>query len=1194
MFVKQGVLTYATGVPAQHVTTDFRPKAILFWSAGDVAENTAVVIPNPSWGFWADCGQEGYRQRSRFYWRDTTLNSSLGSHADYVPTVGAFVGMIRSKSYGFEVNSVDASGFNITWTLPPPNGTRWHYQAIGGDEVRAYINASALTIPGAAANGYQASAIAPFRPHGVVALASHGTSGAPLSGATVSVGFMDEAGNQVSMGGLTQIAFAGSAIGSTYGQYRNDALVSGPTADFMRLAATYRMDGIDLLGYEGVGNASARSLEADFLFLAGLRTHATLFQIPTSNVTQNVNVGFKPRSALSLGMHLGINGNLTGNTNPIAPGQSVFGNGINLGGVDFGSGAKATAILLYPTGIPAGNPGATPGTSSQGLTRTDLFWAATADDYADVDVSSAELKRWVAAPTVSGSQVQLPFLGANTKQAYMAMFTIGDVTKPLEAAIRSSAQFDFLRLGNPVMLSALLRSDSDVYPQAFGTVGNLSQVSIGAFSTFDARLQMKAALAATISAISILNPRLRFSHSMNALIASTSTVWGSKPGNPAPLSGAIFASGSDISVKGLKLSHNLSALIGGRTRFSSRFRITIPLIYSAGPNDIPGTVNLHPNPSAERPGDLIGFYDEDGEQLKIEQTTEQAWDGVYSVKHTVPSGVGREIVARSFLGLEVTGLAPGGVKRRVQGQARVYAQPGASMEIFLRAEYTDGTIVTGEKSGVTGQGGQTWPVPFNAPGLELDPTKVLLSIEVVTRTASGDAFPFYVDGVQLEVDQGYGPTHFAIGTYGGNVGTWQGVPHASMSYRQPIPQIIHAVGKGGEFTVKGQMYRATWDNRWVEDISDYVIDCNVSMDTTREVTWQMSANFTWEGYQQLEENFDWLAPVLTIEYPDGTSATKQLGLYFLVPGAATRGEYERSVQVSAFDPLWLLAKQGFTGAVRTAKAGVEERMRVVRDILDGAVLTGGDGAGTGPKRYSGPNSGKSWRKRREWSDDNDRLGLVNEILEGAGMYPLWTLYNGEMRWRKRGESRMRDRKPVRLWAANLPPGSRIDSTIPRVAVLSSEVVGAIKTKSAAMDAYDEVLIVNDDPDTKRVRVRGRIRGGKKNKRVVTGRGDNKHVKKLRIPYVDDEATAAEIAAALADELSNRQSGVEIGVLPDPRPDYAHETVELAVWDAYGDEVAVGQFEVESVQWGFTPSTCIQRMKLYKVDNDLTEVVVAVE
>jgi hypothetical protein len=85
------------------------------------------------------------------------------------------------------------------------------------------------------------------------------------------------------------------------------------------------------------------------------------------------------------------------------------------------------------------------------------------------------------------------------------------------------------------------------------------------------------------------------------------------------------------------------------------------------------------------------------------------------------------------------------------------------------------------------------------------------------------------------------------------------------------------------------------------------------------------------------------------------------------------------------------------------------------------------------------------------------------------------------------------------------------------------------------------------------------------------------------PRVDDADTAREIAAALADDLSNRTEGVLVSVLPDPRPDYAREVVHLNIRDAYGDKVAKGDFLVRSIKWGFTPSQCLQVMELDFVD-----------
>jgi len=743
------------------------------------------------------------------------------------------------------------------------------------------------------------------------------------------------------------------------------------------------------------------------------------------------------------------------------------------------------------------------------------------------------------------------------------------------------------RFGTPVMLSATMAALSTLYPQTFGTVGNLPAVAMATVSAFAPRLGMHHFLSSAMVSLSQFAPLgIRFNRNLAATMATISTFLPIKPGSPAPLSGVLFAADSVFSARGITYTRPLSAAMSARSLFDSRFRIIIPAVREAGPDDLPGTVNWHPNPSAER--GLIGWFDEGG-GTAIAQSTEQAWDGAFSVRKAT-TALGQGVSARSFAGLELTGLDANGSPRRVNGQLRVWASAETDVEVWTRARYTDGTTVDGERATFTHPGG-AWVPPYFAPALELDPARTLNYVEVVAVNATGAAVVLYVDGAQLEEDRGYGPTHFAIGSYGHETGTWDGVPHVSMTKREPIPMIIRGVGRGGEVVVEATMYRATWDNQWLEDISDMVIDASVSMDTTREVTWAIDANFTYEGYARLEENFDWIAPVLTVTYPDGTVKRGQLGLYFLVPGSMSRGEYERSVRVSAFDPLWLLARQAFTGPVR-AFAGAD-RIRAVRDILDGAVLTGGD-PDTSGRRYSGPNSNTSWKRKREWPRKTDRLELVNEILESSAMSPLYTVADGEIQWRRRGEDRLKDRRPVRAWAANLPPGHRVDATIPRISTLHSEVVGTIKTTPEALDAYDEILLINDDPSTRRIRVRGRVRGHGKHKRVIRGRGDRRRVRSLYAPLVDDEATAAEIAAALADELSNRTEGVEMSVLPDPSVNYCHETVLLAVWDAYGDPVAVGQFAPTHVTWGFTPSTCLQKMTLHRIDNGDAEILVTVE
>jgi hypothetical protein len=196
--------------------------------------------------------------------------------------------------------------------------------------------------------------------------------------------------------------------------------------------------------------------------------------------------------------------------------------------------------------------------------------------------------------------------------------------------------------------------------------------------------------------------------------------------------------------------------------------------------------------------------------------------------------------------------------------------------------------------------------------------------------------------------------------------------------------------------------------------------------------------------------------------------------------------------------------------------------------------------------------------------------------------------------------------------------------------------------------FDEILIINDDPDLPRIHVRGKVKGvrgrrhrdkDKDNDKDKKGRGrddrderreerrdqrddrDRKErerererkqrhrqrerhrghprtvwrdhgkrkSKRLYAPFVDDEATAQEVAAALTDDLSARVETVKLSVLPRPSLDYVRQTVALALWDAFHEPIAVGQFVIRRVEFGFTPSSCIQTMELDFVDNGSTEI-----
>jgi hypothetical protein len=925
-----------------------------------------------------------------------------------------------------------------------------------------------------------------------------------------------------------------------------------------------------------------------------------------------------------------------------------------------------------------------------------------------------------AAATYTTGNLVLTWSANDAIATQVAWMTFGNTT-PLEAYFAAQAGFFPSKPGVPTPLSAMLEGVAAIPYAVIGNQGNIGTVTINAVSTMPGTgFGYAHVLASTIAAAGgFAPPGVAIPRDLASTIAAAGSLNIVKKLARDSTLQLLISAVSGMS-GGLALPHNLGMSVAAAAEFLAGFHVDMPILRAAGPLDMPGTVNWHINPSAER--GLTNWFTE-GAGPAITQDSSESWDGTYSVKRiTDATTAGQGIMARGIAGMNLSGLDDNGNRRRVFSQMRVKADSGsvgALMDIYSRVRYTDTTTVDGEHQ----QFALTNAFQYvTAPGFLLDPTKTLNFAEAVLVTPAAEAVTVYADGVQIEEARGNSPTMFTIGSYGRETGYWVGVPHVSMSVRDPIPTLIQAVGRGGDVVIDAHMYRATWDGIPVEDISETVISATVTMDAEREVTWAMDCVLTWEGWKRLTPNFDWIQPWMTVTWPDGTVKTGQLGHYFVVPSEATRNEFDATVKLSCFDPLWLLQRQSFTGPL-TVLAG-EERVKAVRAILDGGVLTGGDQPNT-PSRYAVPGDGKPWKKKREWPAKTPRLQLLNDILQSAAFYPLWTTANGIITSRRMGDHRLAQRTPVKAYAANLPTGAvggfdvsalgggiggpdrgpggggggplpigGPDIWIPRLTSrLNSEIVGAIKTTPKALNMFDQILMINDDPDGNGIFVGGVVKGpnvdpgdeqrqhdhhrdrerrerhenrhddhdshehnradrdrdregrdrqddsahrdrnrnrnrnqdtrqsdAERNRqhddeerqrdrqrqredarkdreradqlaggRVVFKGKNRTRIKPLYAPYVDDEATAQEIANALADELSATTQGVEISVLPDPSPNYCRETVVCNIWDAMSEPVAVGHFAVKSAKWGFTTSDCLQTLTLDAIDAGLVDV-----
>lgn len=395
------------------------------------------------------------------------------------------------------------------------------------------------------------------------------------------------------------------------------------------------------------------------------------------------------------------------------------------------------------------------------------------------------------------------------------------------------------------------------------------------------------------------------------------------------------------------------------------------------------------------------------------------------------------------------------------------------------------------------------------------------------------------------------------------------------------------------FVAETRFYRATHDNVHLEDVTWAFLSARVSADAGRDETWTLDAELTIEGWEYFDPYLDWVAPVLTVWYPDGTVRRGQLGLYLVLDSDEDRSETYGTVTLEARDPLYLLGIQAFEEHVY-APAG-KGKLRTIREILDGAVLTEGSG---GKPRYVIHGNEKDFRREAEWPRNTLRLDLCNEIAEGAGILPLWTTQRGVVLSRDRGTGKLKDRQVARTFLANVPDDVEIGARATRRHEAFGHVVGPIRTTPKSRDMTNEVVIVGevpwdpprekrhraDHPDNTRSDRRERRKERRREQEQIQNRRRRHRRWVHRHPLLDDDATAKQVARALLDELSTQNTIVRFSSMPDPQPEYVREVVALGIWDAHKRRIAFGKYAVHSVIWDLTNTSAVMTIEAGKVQN----------
>lgn len=373
--------------------------------------------------------------------------------------------------------------------------------------------------------------------------------------------------------------------------------------------------------------------------------------------------------------------------------------------------------------------------------------------------------------------------------------------------------------------------------------------------------------------------------------------------------------------------------------------------------------------------------------------------------------------------------------------------------------------------------------------------------------------------------------------------------------------------------VQSKLYRCDYAGNRLEDVSDIVIEVRASCNPENDQTWQLDATVRWDAYRELiapyldpeRPDLVWIAPELTVTWPNGVVRQGQIGLYLIMESPVKHTETSATVALRAFDPLWLLARQGLKKRLELRENTSKDR--ALRVILDNAVLTDDP---NGRRRFAIPESNHRFRKDSEYPKDWNTLEVANQLAQGMGCYNLWATGLGVVTTKRMGEARLRNRTPVKTYSAHVPAsvvlaGHQLSLNHP-----FSEIVGTVDTAPYDESLLNEILIVNDDPGLPRIHVKRRV-NNPRNRRHALMRRQRRRERRIRNRLLDDEATAGEVAEALLDELSTRNRTARLTVMPDPEPSFIRETIDCFVWDAWGNEVLTGQYAVHGASYTFRPS-----------------------
>lgn len=519
-----------------------------------------------------------------------------------------------------------------------------------------------------------------------------------------------------------------------------------------------------------------------------------------------------------------------------------------------------------------------------------------------------------------------------------------------------------------------------------------------------------------------------------------------------------------------------------------------------------GTTNLLTNPSAEGSTTGWSMFAAAGISGTLNDATDFSWVGPHSFKITLSAN-----------------SAGTNAEWGMQNAPYISASPGKSYSVSCRVRLSDSQTVAYLRIDFFNASNAQVSTQHEAipPSHPIDQwishrfsavapssaTQVALILVVRQLSASRSGALLWADGLQLENTDN--PTPYCDGDQPGCI--WNGTPHASTSTRDAIEVPRGTTGKYGVIRIEPELFIATRNNVMQNNISDWMLNGTVQLDTDSDVPMTFNAQILYPD--RLHPFQDFLAPWLTVVYADGTFRKEQVGLFVVVPMNKSYTYHDTTGDLDGRDLTWLVAQQSFEKTYKFKKGA--KFVDTVRDILDNA----------GFPRHDIRDSDRKAGRERSWPPGTSKLEIINELLTACSFYNLYADRHG---WLK---------------------------SIPFVKINKAQVAGTYRsgdgsytiepfTMTPSLDSLTNyVVVVKEDTDAKPNTVIKAVRKNTNPASPTSIPNIGTIMKVVSDSNIADQKAADDMADKLIDEGSNITVEAQLQTFPEPWHD-VHEVYEL--------------------------------------------------